>query len=229
MMEVNVTTDQAGEAAIRTGQLPPVETPQNYDFRGAIEAPFKYLKNRVPDPSKAVIEVYYERGKVILQTDPTGVESNNHYIEGEVELTKEFKEIHQGLSMRPKRLAKYLRLRTWMFASKEKAREFITAVNSIYAVVERKVKEENLQDEGSFKRHVEQYVSHNLPQKLMLKIPVCEGHEPIQIEVLVHVEVHEENVIVSLEIDPNLRQEAVKNVMNYYLDKVTDDYLILQA
>lgn len=200
-------------------------TPVN--LKGTIEAPYRFTQVREFDRKKSHALVSISRGEIKLVVDEQSTDDKFTII-GRVEVSKEFQDlgINTNTTYSPEELAKKLKLKRKLFENKLAHATTIATLRNIKAKVNQDI-EKAKDDKGNITDAMVQSVESNMPDSIMLKIPVIEGKEGVSIEVFIVMEVDAGKIICYLEsmdgaeaID-QYREEAVLNQVKLIEDSTT--------
>lgn len=153
---------------------------------GTIDAPFRFLKNRISDLTEFLhncnIAVDKEAGKIVLSLYETSELGDS--VTGTIILDENIKAfgINNGKYMTPEDMSNFLRIRKHYFESEAEYSNIFTALRNFRAKVNQQVAAIK-DDAGNYEQKKEQVVEHNIPKTFKLNMPVFKGMPKVLFEV----------------------------------------------
>lgn len=187
---------------ILTGNAPEplkVNNRKPIDLKGTIDAPKRFIDVRDFERKESHALVSLSRGEIILVVNEQSTD-DKFTITGRVSVSKEFKElgINSDRYYEPENLAKMLKLKRSMFANKLDHATTIAGLRNIKAKVNQDI-EKAKDDKGNLTDAMKQSVESNMPDSIIVKIPLIEGQESVKIELFIVMEVEGGKIICTLE------------------------------
>lgn len=222
------------ELVIREGEALEVQPPRQVQVEGTIDAPLRYLKNRIAiliETSMVVeshLTVDKERGTILLT-----INENSPYWDGitgkicEHPDITEFQLINEKYRS-PEETAVFLRLRKHLFANQSEYMDVFTALRTFTAKVNQEIAAIK-DDSGNFEAKKKQVVEHNIPKGFKINVPLFKGVDPVVIEVEFLVDRNLNVAMLSTDLMQKLdefRAKAVEDVVKE-IEMVAPDLLIM--
>lgn len=179
------------QVVILQGNAPDQHNNQPVSITGNIDAPSRFIEGRKLDfnDSRKHCKVSKTDGVITLFLNEQSV-VDRYVIQGKIEIAKKFKDLainndKHGYS--PVELANKLKLLRSLFISNISHAEICATLRNLKAKVNSDI--EKLDDrKGNVTDNFKQTVESNMPHSIVLKLPLLEGEEPIEIEVNVVLE-----------------------------------------
>lgn len=191
------------EVIIREGQAPKVidpKAPLNIEIMGTIDAPFRWLKQRIELIDQKAAHVYVNRDKmsILLITSETS-EYHKAKIGGFLELSEEVKKfgINTGKQWEPQSLSLFLKMNRAFFTDKTKNMSLVSELKNFRAKINSQVEQLKCEN-GSYTDNYSQVVDSNLPSSFKIRIPLFKGFAPEDVEVETYADIDGRNVTISL-------------------------------
>lgn len=217
----NTLTGEPMEFIMREGSANDVKEPKPLQLVGNIDAPARYVENRIKtfDAMEAHVEVDREKFQLTLVTEETSAYANR--ITGKLELTEKYKAlgINDGEYVNNFDMADRIKKYRSLFTSRDAAMKLVSELRNFKAKVD---KELELSDDKRGNVNVKKYqaVQSNLPETLPVEIPIFKGQKPIQFEVEVEVNPNDLSMtLVSPEAN-DIIHDNVDRIIDGELEKI---------
>lgn len=214
------------EVIIREGQAPKAidpKAPINIEITGTIDAPLRWLKQRIGliDQKQAHVYVNRDLMSIRLITNEAS-EYHKGKIVGILEVSEEVKRfgINTGKQWEPQSLSLFLKMNRAFFADKSKNMSLVSELKNFKANVNSQV-EQFKSENGSYTDNYSQVVDSNLPSSFKIRIPLFKGFPPEDVEVETYADVDGRNVTISL------MSAGANETIQEYKNKVIDEQLKL--
>jgi hypothetical protein len=176
---------------ILEGKAPEQHNNQPVTISGTISAPSNFIEGRREDfkESRRHCKVSKTDGIITLVLNEQSV-VDKYIIEGKIEIAKKFKSLginndKQGYS--PEELANKLKLLRNLFVSNLEHANVCSTLRNLKAKINADIEKTN-DRKGNVTENFKVALESNMPDAVILKIPLLEGEEPVTIEVNVILE-----------------------------------------
>lgn len=161
---------------------------QKVGIVGILSTPMLYLEKRHDLINLRASHLIVNREKMTLSLTANEEDHFKHALKGSLEIHPDFAAfgINGGVSWDAFSLGDFVRMNRTFFDSIDFAVKMVTQLKTFKAKVateREKIQKQN----GDFRTVFEQVVTHNLPEKFNLTIPIFKGYPAEKIEVEVHV------------------------------------------
>ena len=209
------------EVVLREGKasvaLDPKE-PEIVSITGTIDAPFRWLENRVEliNQKSANIIVNRDNMGLVLTIDET-----NYYqteISGILQPSKEMQEFGFNTEKKwePIKLSQFFKMHRSFFKDKSENMILVSTLKNFKAKVNQDI-ERSKEENGSKVDNYSQVVDSNLPKSFKLNIPLFKGFASEEIEVEIYADVDGRDV--SLALVSAGANEAIEEYKNRVIDE----------
>lgn len=212
----NTLTLLQGQAPSQLDQKAPVKL----DIRGTIEAPLRFLEQRVNDydQHKMHILVCRDNLSITLVVNEDDAYTRN-VICGVLQLSNIFKKfgINSDKQWEPEELGQFLKLNRTYFVSREENMKVVNSLKTFDAKVSQTVQRET-KENGNKAFSFRQAVESNIPESFKLSIPVLSGGTPLEIDVETYANIDGAHVNISLQ-SPGAN-DIIEDIRNNYLSEI---------
>lgn len=186
---------------VLSGKAPEQHNPSPVEIDGTITAPRLFLEGRLDtfDKNKSHAMVSLTEGTISLRINEQSV-VNKYNVHGTIEIGKVFKNlgINTDREYNPIELASRLRLMRSIFKTHSDHLNITSTLRNIKAKIDTEVEE--LDDRrGNTTSLFKQALESNMPDSIVLSLPLIEGEEPTEIEVSVILEMKQGVIVCYLE------------------------------
>ena len=178
------------ELIIRSGRALDPHDPVVVRIGGQIEAPLRWLKQRVDtiDQKKCYVIVNREAMTITLVTDEK--EWDGTSVTGRIEISPEF--IRFGINNEERRLSTFdmadlIKMNRSFFETRNDAMVLVSQLRNFKAKVDKDL-EQSDDRRGNNKVLLNQTVESNIPEAFKLRIPIFRGEDPVTFEVEVDID-----------------------------------------
>lgn len=187
-MLANGLPAQCGEITIREGQAVKLHEPTKVTIEGNIDAPARWLEQRVHCVKQDTCHVLVNREKLVIVLR---CNENNHYgshIEGRLLLSAEYERfgINSGKYITHFEMAELIKMNRTFFETRQQAMQLVSDLQNFKAKVDKEIEDSN-NNRGDRRILVNQAVQHNLPEAFNLTLPIFRGVEKQTIQAEVYV------------------------------------------
>lgn len=190
--EVNINVDSKdGVLTIRTGIAPEIKEQPITNFIGNIHSVSRWIEQRRSLLNKDCAVIIANKDKKLIHLIEDQYDHFGTKITGKIELSEKFTMlgINSGKEYSNYDLAKVFRMNRALFESKEKALSIIDDLKTFEAKIEQTIKEMK-DNRGNYSSQKAQAVNSNIPESIILNIPIFKGMES-------------ESINVEFDINPN--------------------------
>ena len=164
------------DITIRKGQALPLYSPIPLDIIGSITSPSAFYSKRVDliDKQKAHITFSKKNREITLH-----INERDHFcdsITGKLIINSDLLDfgINSKSKWNPKDLAQFLKMRRFLFVSKDENMNVVSALNSLTAKIETDV-EQKQDTKGNDRKLIDKKVTSNIPLEFVLDMPIFVG------------------------------------------------------
>lgn len=181
---------EQGSIVVLTGKAPEQYNPNPVTIQGNIDAPSRFIEGRKDEfkDCKRHCMVSKTEGYISLVLNEQST-VNRYEIVGEIKIGSKFRSlcINQDKSYSPEELANKLKLLRSIFVSNMEHVNICSTLRNLKAKINKEI--ESLDDrKGNVSSLFKQTVESNMPDAIVLKLPLLEGEEPVSFEVNVVLE-----------------------------------------
>ena len=200
-IELNVKPEN-GELVVRQGKAAPIREKNCLNETGTIFAPAEFMENRsefdLLNNQDCVLLSDKDNNRLQFISDQS--KELNDKITGVLKPSREIGifGINTGRKYGDKELADLFRKTRMYFSNTVDCTKAITSLSKFKAKVSADL-ENNDDQRGNTKFLIEKRVQTDLPETINLKIPIFQGFQPVEIEVLLIISVSGSGIEISLE------------------------------
>ena len=212
----NTLTLMQGTAPKQLDKLAPVK----FEAAGTIEAPLRFLEQRVGDIDQHKAHIFVNRDNLAIrlvfnEDDPYTIGN----VAGMLRLSKIFEKfgINTDKQWEPEELGQFLKLNRTYFVSREENMNVVTALKTFDAKVNQTVQRET-KENGNKAFSFRQAVDSNIPESFKLRLPILSGGQPIEIDVETYASIDGAHVTVALQ-SPGAN-DIVESVRQNYMTEM---------
>ena len=227
----NTLTLMQGTAPKQLDKLAPVK----FEAAGTIEAPLRFLEQRVGDIDQHKAHIFVNRDNLsihLVYNENDAYTIGNVY--GTLKLSKVFQSfgINTDKQWEPEQLGQFLKLNRTYFVSREENMKVVNALKTFDAKVNQSVQRET-KENGNKAFSFRQAVDSNIPETFKLCLPVLSGGSPMEIDVETYATIDGAHVSISLQspgandIVEDIRQNHISNMIEK-LREVAPEIVIIE-
>ena len=214
----NTLTLMQGTAPKQLDELAPVK----FEAAGTIEAPLRFLEQRVGDIDQHKAHIFVNRDNLsihLVYNEDDAYTIGNVY--GTLKLSKVFQSfgINTDKQWEPEQLGQFLKLNRTYFVSREENMKVVNALKTFDAKVNQTVQRET-KENGNRAASFRQAVDSNIPESFKLRLPIFSGGEPVEIEVETFASIDGMEVTIALQSAG--ANDAIEDVKMNYIGQVVD-------
>lgn len=224
---------QPGELVIRHGAAPEIHDPVQLVIKGQITAPRRYYDARknlltalgMPYFALATTHIVVNREKMSICLKHNEHDKFGSIITGELELSAEYKElsINSGSAYTTADLAKKLRNVRYLFENREEGMKLIGALMKFTGTINAQV--EAHKDTSGNKRTLHDVaVVSNIPEFILLKIPIFKGQDPTRLKVEINLDTRS-NTAVDCYLESPEALQIIHDERNKIIDEQIDPFI----
>jgi hypothetical protein len=214
----NTLTLMQGTAPKQLDELAPVK----FEAVGTIEAPLRFLEQRVGDIDQHKAHIFVNRDNLSIHLI---YNENDAYTIGNVYGTLKLSKIFQSFGINtdkqwePEHLGQFLKLNRTYFVSREENMKVVNALKTFDAKVNQTVQRET-KENGNKAFSFRQAVDSNIPESFKLCLPVLSGGQPVEIDVETYATIDGAHVSISLQ-SPGAN-DIVEDIRNNYISGIVE-------
>jgi len=214
----NTLTLMQGTAPKQLDELAPVK----FEASGTIEAPLRFLEQRVGDIDQHKAHIFVNRDNLSIHLI---YNENDAYTIGNVYGTLKLSKIFQSFGINtdkqwePEQLGQFLKLNRTYFVSREENMKVVNALKTFDAKVNQTVQRET-KENGNKAFSFRQAVDSNIPESFKLCLPVLSGGQPVEIDVETYATIDGAHVSISLQ-SPGAN-DIVEDIRNNYISGIVE-------
>lgn len=200
---------------------------------GNIDAPSRFIAGREEDfeTSRRHCMVSKTEGVITLILNEQSV-VDKYVVKGKIEVAKKFTSLginSDKTQYAPEELANKLKLLRSMFVSNLEHASICATLRNLKAKVNSDIEKAD-DRRGNVQANFKQTVESNMPDAIVLKLPLLEGEEAIEVEVNVILEAHGSDIKCSLEsVDAaELIEKQFEERVNQEIDKIKDWVTVIE-
>ena len=227
----NTLTLMQGTAPKQLDQLAPVK----FEAAGTIEAPLRFLEQRVGDIDQHKAHIFVNRDNLsihLVYNEDDAYTIGN--VCGTLKLSKVFQSfgINTDKQWEPEQLGQFLKLNRTYFVSREENMKVVNALKTFDAKVNQSVQRET-KENGNKAFSFRQAVDSNIPETFKLCLPVLSGGSPMEIDVETYATIDGAHVSIALQspgandIVEDIRQNYISNMIEK-LREVAPEIVIIE-
>lgn len=214
----NTLTLMQGTAPKQLDELAPVK----FEAVGTIEAPLRFLEQRVGDIDQHKAHIFVNRDNLsihLVYNEDDAYTIGNVY--GALKLSKVFQSfgINTDKQWEPEQLGQFLKLNRTYFVSREENMKVVNALKTFDAKVNQTVQRET-KENGNKAFSFRQAVDSNIPESFKLCLPVLSGCQPVEIDVETYATIDGAHVSISLQ-SPGAN-DIVEDIRNNYITGIVE-------
>jgi hypothetical protein len=223
-----------GSIVVLTGKAPEQHNPQPVNISGNIDAPSRFIEGRKIDfeRSQRHCKVSKTDGTIVLILNEQSV-VDKYTVSGKIEVGKKFQKLginKDNVNYKPEELANKLKLLRAMFTSNLEHATICSTLRNIKATINKQI--DSLDDrKGNVTDNFQQTVASNMPDAIILKLPLLEGEDPVEISVNVVLEADSSSQIKCYleSVDAaELIEELFEKRVNEEIEKIKDFVTIIE-
>ena len=182
---------EQGSLIVLTGEAPKQHNPQPVIIEGNIDAPSRFIQGRSAEfeNSKRHCFVSKTNGTIVMILNEQSI-VDKYTVCGKIEIGAKFKALginKDSVAYSPVELANKLKLLRAMFKNKMEHAKICSTLRNLNATVNKEI--ESLDDrKGNLTANFKQTVQSNMPDAIMLSLPLLEGEPAVDIEINVILE-----------------------------------------
>ena len=214
----NTLTLMQGTAPKQLDKLAPVK----FEAAGTIEAPLRFLEQRVGDIDQHKAHIFVNRDNLsihlVYNEDDAYTIGNVH---GTLKLSKVFQSfgINTDKQWEPEQLGQFLKLNRTYFVSREENMKVVNALKTFDAKVNQTVQRET-KENGNKAFSFRQAVDSNIPESFKLCLPVLSGGQSVEIDVETYATIDGAHVSISLQ-SPGAN-DIVEDIRSNYITGIVE-------
>lgn len=186
MEQLNITVENGVKTVeILTGSALTPKEPNKVEISGVIDAPLKWLEQRVETIDEQQSHILVDREKMTIALL---INEQDHYLTkifGSLKMHPIYEKfgINSGKYRTPFELAELIKMNRAHFQNRQVAMELVTTLRQFKAKVDKTIEAEFNPAKGDKKVFYSQVIDSNLPPTFKLNIPLFNGQKPTLIEV----------------------------------------------
>ncbi len=216
---------QIKELIIRQGEAKEVANKPNVTIKGNIDAPSRFVEHRTTTPQNSYCYYSQTNGEIVLHTND-GEPFGQYSVIGKIAINKKYLALginNPEATLAPKVLARKFKMLRRMFPSRDDHMKICNTLNKFEANVKKEL-EESQNDRGDYTSLRNQIVESNIPESFLMKVPIIEGEEAV--EILVHTVITADGNTLKCALES---VDAAEYIEDFFETKVLEEVAKLEG